>query len=227
MFFAAEKERTVQKKRQSQAVSDHITVDSRMEIHLGALPRSRLPGREALTTVYPDFSAATVKDIIQIADPEVKFEAEPPLKRHRITSALPVPRGDIPALQSPVSVRDSPQQTRRYDSLDDLIRTFPDLERIIAEQKSKLESTRIPLEYVKPYKKPLLESKPLIPSNKSDAVQITKPSDAQSMSTSTPPDLTSAAPTPAEPATGAGLLSGIDDLFGGSKRSKLKPKSRR
>lgn len=229
MFFAAEKERTAHKKRQSQAISDGITVDSRMDIHLGTPPRSRLPGREALSTVYPDFSAATVEDIIHIADPEFLREKEPPLKRHRITTPLPALEGDRPEVQSPLSAKDTPKQPRRYDSLDDLIRTFPDLERIIAEQKSRLDAARIPLEYVKPYKKPFVESKPLLPSIQSEPTQMIKPADesAQSMSTSTPPDLTSAAPTPAEPATGTGLLSGIDDLFGGSKRSKLKSKSRR
>ena len=225
MFFAAEKELNARKRRKD--MNDGITVEPGMVIHVGLSPSSKRPGIESLDVVYPAFSGVSMKEIIQIADPGFNEEHRP-TKRQKASGPIPALSGDISVPQSPASVQMSPKSKKHYNSLDDLIRTFPALEKLIADQQMKLDTNRVPVEFVRPFKKPA--PVPTASARLPSAIFESKPTDdtsGHSMSTSTPPDLTTGAPTPAEPGQAAGLLAGIDDLFGESKKSKLKSKYRR
>ena len=227
MFFAAERIRQTTRKVKR---PEGIVFSPEMEISVGAPETSRLPRRRSLETVYPHFASASVGDIIKLADPnyeeEKEEEEERPVKKHRVISAsLPALKGDIDVAPSPEPLK----AKKEYNNLDQLIRDFPNLERLIEAQQAKMEKWTVSREFTKPYEKPKPEQKPLSISQGEFFIKPPDSSGTQSMSTSSPPDLTSVPPTPSEPAlgVGGGLLAGIDDIFGDRKRTTTKSKYRR
>jgi hypothetical protein len=98
-----------------------------------------------------------------------------------------------------------------------MVRDFPDIAKMIAEQEARLERARVPVEYAVPYKKPLTEKpEPIFPALPS---AVTEESGSKTMSTSSPPDLTCVG--------GSGLLAGIEAALGEETKRKLKPKYKR
>ena len=240
MFFAAERELRGIKRRPDPDRLKGLTVDSEMDISLGSPRRPRVSPKKSLESVYPQFSATSMNEIIKLADPDFPADEERPTKKQRSTSPPKPALGDLDIPQpivSPTSEVKTPKQ-RKFDTLDDLIKTFPELQDLIHDQERRRAEQRVPVDYVRPYQKPkTVESasaaQPIVSSEQTTSSlfgSLPKDSDNKtlSMATSTP-EATSTPATPAEPVPGmgGGLLAGIDDLFGDSKRTKLKSKSRR
>lgn len=230
MFFAAERQERSSTRRAREAADEGIILSPGMEISIGAPFKSRQPEKRHLNSVYPEFTSISTKELIKIADPtcEILEREERTAKKRKLALPLPALRGDVDVLPGPESVKPSPKAPKRYANLDEMVRDFPDIANIIAEQEARLERARVPLEYAVPYKKPLPEKpEPIFPALPS---AVTEESGSKTMSTSSPPDLTSVAPTPAEPATatgGSGLLAGIEAELGEETKRKLKPKYKR
>lgn len=239
MFFAAERELRGLKRRTLVSAPEGITVDSEMDLSLGSPPRSHNPARKSLDSVYPAFSSTNMNDLIKIADPEfVVTEQMRPFKKQRVNAPPPAHQGDLDIPEPMMSPNSAPMTPARvkFDSLEDLINSFPELRQLIEQQEQKRSDLRVPLEYVRPYEKPKhteaqmpsVATQP--PPTNSVFASLAKGTGSKTMSMSTTtPEATSTPVTPAEPlpGVGGGLLAGIDDLFGDSKRTKLKSKSRR
>ena len=235
MFFAAERELRGNIRRISEPMSEMLSVSSDMEISIGSPTRSRVRPRKSIDSVYPTFSEMSFKDIVQIADPDyVGDEDQKPAKRQRSAPACPLKRAEGLSVEPGTSdaLPTKLALPTRYDSLDELIKTFPELQSMIAAQETRMSEARIPMEYVVDYvKPPPIESvKPSLPAA-SDPVSVfsSLTSTQTTPQASTASIFSSAVPSASapEPANnGGGLLAGIDDLFGDSKKSKLKSKRR-
>lgn len=214
MFFAAARELRGEK-RTSTAVDDSsINIDSNREIYLGPAPSSRFPLRKSIDIVYPEFSSVRLADLIRVADPVAGEPPAPAVKKPRLDSTEPSLCSD-----SSKSAMDPTRESKltKINTLGDLIKTFPDLEKMIDEEKTRQLRARVPLEYVREYVKPKIELKEVQP-NPSNFSSFETPSAGLS--------------TPAEQSkpvdrSGGGLLAGIDDLLGSSRKTKTSRSSRR
>jgi hypothetical protein len=203
-----------------------------MEISIRKPLRSRRPLTRRLEAVFPEFSLTSVEKVIRTVEPEYEPSPTSQLnKRQKICPPAGAHRGDEDDVAlSPLSELSPRRTPSTYMSLDDLIKAFPGLNELVEQEKARIDRIRVPIEYILPYKKPSHdEPRPPISSQVISSHGQTTESGTQSMSTSSPADLTSAVATPTEPAlgVGGGLLAGIDDLFGQSKRSGIKSKYRR
>ena len=230
MFFAAERQSRSSSRRVRNAIEEGIVLSPEMDISIGPPLRSRQPEKRLLHTVYPEFSSVSTRDVIRIADPDYSFPEpdERSEKRRKVSQPLLALSGDQDLQPIPESVKPTPKSRKEYNNLDELVKDFPELAKMIDEQQARLDRARVPAEYTVPYRKPVREDpKPVLASLPASA----QDQGSNTMSTSSPPDLTtSAVPTPAEPAlgTGGGLLSGMEAILSGkSEKPKLKSKYRR
>ena len=232
MFFAAERESRVPRKRTSGVSDDGINVNADMEISVGTPPRGLGLPRRSINSVYPAFANMSMREIIQIADPNYGEEhsAVPP-KKQRQREVEPVLSELVTPVGSPKGLPPQPAKASKpkCNTLEDLIRHFPELQSIIEEQEARVRDSRIPLEYVRQSERPKVAYiKPSLPSSeepKPTSMFSNLPSPDTSVQPSAVISKTVTPPSEPEP-VGGGLLAGIDDLFGDSKKSKLKSRKR-
>lgn len=224
MFLAAAREHRGEKRRSDTVESSDLYVDSNRELHLGSIPPSRYPMRKSIEVVYPEFASLKLADIIRIADLDIEKDDIPSLKRFRQSETISILEGDE-SVCSPVQSSPKPEISR-ISSLSELIAAFPRLQQMIDSENERQARSRIPLEFVQEYEKPTQEIKPVVVKSTESTVF----SNIQN-TTSDLKEISAGFSTPTEPVIevqtpGGGLLAGIDDIFGSSKKTKAKSSRR-
>ena len=232
MFFAAERMARGRKRSQSNPTEEMLQWTEDNDVSVGTPPSLKAAPRRSIDGVYPSFSQMTLTDIVGIAEPEYQPPEKRSAKRPRSSAdTLPI-GGMVCPIGSPSVVKslvNQPIPPQKYDTLEDLIKSFPELQTIIAIQESRIQHSKIPMEFVHRYEKPkpVEPVKSSLPDPSTTRFFSTLPSAASSSVFPSATESKTVTP-PSEPteAAGGGLLAGIDDLFGGSKKSKLKSRRR-
>ena len=223
MFFAATRER--EKDRcPDKCHPINFYIDSNKELNLGRAPPSTFALRKSIDIVYPEFSSIKLDDLIRLAEPEEDDDLKQPQKKLRHLEPLEHVAGHK-SLAPEADVMPNQAVIHKIKSLDDLVLSFPQLEKLIEGERAKQALCKVPMEYVREHvresSKPHIEPKPLteVATEQSVFSFVKTPSENT--------EAVSAGPlTPAEsvvPKEQSGsLLAGIDDLFSGSRKTKSK-----